>query len=192
MSAQPIKMYSQEEYLELERAADYKSEYYRGEIFAMSGAGRNHNRINENLSGEIYLALRNKSCESFSRDLRIHIPENTLYTYPDLIIVCGVPQFLDQHTDTLLNPTVILEILSPSTAAYDRVKKFQLYSGIKTLKEYILIDSRKLSAEVFRKGEDGFWELSCEANDITDSIVIATIDLTLQMSDIYSRTTGII
>jgi Uma2 family endonuclease len=86
MSAQPIKMYSAEEYLELERAAEYKSEYYRGEIFAMARAGRNHNRIKENLSGELYIALKGKSCQSFSSDMRVHIPENTLYTYPDLVI----------------------------------------------------------------------------------------------------------
>jgi Uma2 family endonuclease len=191
MSAQTIKMYSQEEYLELERAADYKSEYYRGEIFAMSGASRAHNRINENLSGEVYLALKNGTCQSFSRDLRVHVRVNTLYTYPDLIIVCGEPELLDEHEDTLLNPTVIFEILSPSTARYDQVKKFQLYTGIPSLKDYVLIDSRKIAAHVYSRESGGSWILSSESYDIEGSIHIKNIELTLQMSDIYRRTKDI-
>jgi Uma2 family endonuclease len=191
MSAQTIKMYSQEEYLELERAAEYKSEYYRGEIFAMSGASHAHNRINENLSIVIGSFLWGKSCESFSRDLRVHIPQNTLYTYPDLIISCRDPEFQDHHEDTLLNPTAILEILSPSTARYDRAKKFRLYTDIPTLKEYILIGSTKVSAEVFRRDENGVWKLCSESYDIDGSIEIACIGLTLKMSDIYSRTYGL-
>jgi Uma2 family endonuclease len=120
MTAVAIKMYTEQEYLELERAAEYKSEYYRGEIFAMAGAGRNHNRITENLSIEIGVFLKGKGCQSFSSDMRVHIPENTLYTYPDFLIVCGEPEFLDRQTDTLLNPSVIVEVLSPSTERYDQ------------------------------------------------------------------------
>ncbi|MGV3601986.1 MAG: Uma2 family endonuclease [Dyadobacter fermentans] len=187
MTAVAIKMYTQEEYLELERAAEYKSEYYRGEIFAMSGASRYHNRITENLSGEIYIALKGKSCQSFSRDMRVHIPENTLYTYPDLLIVCGKPEFLDNQTDTLLNPSVIIEVLSPSTEGYDQGKKFHLYRSLKTLAEYVLIDSQEERAEVYRKGSDGVWALSSEADDMEGSIEIAHIGLTLKMADIYSQ-----
>ncbi|WP_031526090.1 Uma2 family endonuclease [Dyadobacter crusticola] len=191
MTAQPITMYSAEEYLELERAADYKSEYYRGEIFAMAGAGRNHNRIKENLSIEIGSFLKSKSCQSFSSDMRVHIPESTLYTYPDLLIVCGKAEFLDSHTDTLLNPSVIIEVLSPSTESYDRGKKFRFYRGIDSLVEYILIDSTELSAEVHRKGSGDIWGLSSAAYDLESSIEISQAGLTLKMSDIYSQTEGI-
>ncbi len=188
MTAVAIKMYTQEEYLELERAAEYKSEYYRGEIFAMSGASRYHNRITENLSGEIYIALKGKSCQSFSRDMRVHIPENTLYTYPDLLIVCGKPEFLDNQTDTLLNPSVIIEVLSPSTEGYDQGKKFHLYRSLRMLTEYVLIDSQEVRAEVYRKGTNGVWILASEADDLEGSIEIGHIGLTLKMSDIYAKT----
>ncbi len=192
MTAVAIKMYTQEEYLELERTAEYKSEYYRGEIFAMSGASRNHNRITENLSIEIGVFLKGKSCQSFSSDLRVHIPENTLYTYPDFLIVCGEPEFLDKQTDTLLNPSVIVEVLSPSTERYDQGKKFHFYRSLQSLEEYVLIDSQEIGAEVHRKGSDGVWFLSSAAYDIDGSIEIGHIGLTLKVSDIYAQTKNIL
>ena len=192
MTAVAIKMYTQEEYLELERAAEYKSEYYRGEIFAMSGARLNHNRIKENLSIEIGLFLKGKSCRSLSSDMRVHIPENTLYTYPDLLIVCGKPILLDDHMDTLLNPSVIIEVLSPSTASYDQGKKFHFYRSMESLVEYILIDSQEVGAVVHRKGSDGVWFVSSEAYEIEGSIEIGHIGLALKMADIYEQTTGIL
>lgn len=192
MTAVAIKMYSEQEYLELERAAEYRSEYYRGEIFAMAGAGRNHNRITENLSIEIGIFLKGKSCQSFSRDMRMHIPENTLYTYPDLVIVCGKPEFQDQETDTLLNPSVIVEVLSPSTVGYDKGQKFHFYRSIPTLTEYVLIDSQKLGADVHRKGEHGVWYLASSAYEIGESIEIGHIGLTLKMADIYAQTEGLL
>jgi Uma2 family endonuclease len=188
MSAEPIKMYSQEEYLELERAAEYKSEYYRGEIFAMSGAGLNHNCIVDNITITVGGFLRGKACRTFSRDLRIHIPENTLYTYPDLMILCGQPDLLDEHMDTLLNPSVIVEVLSPSTRKYDKGRKFQLYKGIPSLMEYVLIDSEKIAAEVYSKEEGGLWALTSESDDINGSIELSHIHFTLKMSDIYLDT----
>src|SRR5215217_2483337 len=99
MTAQTSSMYSEQEYLELEREAEYKSEYYRGEIFAMAGAGHNHNRIVQNLVGECYIAFKGKPCHTFSNDMRLHIPQNGLYTYPDVIIVCGKNEFLDDKKD---------------------------------------------------------------------------------------------
>ena len=187
MTAVAIKMYTQEEYLELERTAEYKSEYYRGEIFAMSGASRYHNRITENLSIEIGGFLKGKSCQSFSRDMRVHIPENTLYTYPDLLIVCGKPEFRDKEFDTLLNPSVIIEALSPSIEGYDQGKKFHLYRSLRTLAEYVLIDSQEIRAEVYRKGSTGMWTLASEAADLEGSIEIGHIGLTLIMADVYAQ-----
>lgn len=188
MTAQPQRKISPEEYLELEREADYKSEYFQGEVFAIAGAGRNHNRITENLSIDIGFFLKGKSCRSYSSDLKIHIPANGLYTYPDLLVVCGKEQFVDDKTDTLLNPRIIVEVLSKSTGSYDRGEKFQLYRSIPSLEEYVLIDSQRIAAEVFRKSEQGFWSLMSESYTLEGGIELASIGLTLPMRDIYDQT----
>ena len=192
MTAQPQKTYSEEEYLELEREADYKSEYYRGEIFAMAGAGFNHNRITENLSGEFYIRLKGKPCNGYSSDLRIHIPENGLYTYPDFLIICGKNEFKDEKKDVLLNPSVIVEVLSASTSGYDKGEKFHFYRSIPSLKEYAIIDSLSVGAEVWRKNEEGIWYLASEAYDIDGLIEIKTVDVSLKLTDIYAGTEDII
>ncbi|MEO6282547.1 MAG: Uma2 family endonuclease [Dyadobacter sp.] len=192
MTAQTIKMYSEKEYLELEREAEYKSEFYRGEIFAMAGASPNHNRIKENLSIEIGGFLKGKSCQSFSSDMRLHIPQNGLYTYPDLLIVCGRLEFSDNDEDTLVNPSAIIEVLSKTTSAYDRGDKFHLYRTIPTLTEYILVDSLSISVEVWRKNESGIWYLASETENIEEQITLSNFDLRLKLSDIYSQTRGLI
>lgn len=188
MTAQPQKYYSEQEYLEIERDADYKSEYYNGEIFAMAGAGHNHNRIVENLTGECYIAFKGKSCRTYSSDQRIHIPETGLYTYPDLLIVCDKNQYIDDKKDTILNPTVIIEVLSESTEAYDRGQKFHFYRSITSLQEYVLINSRSFAAEVFRKNEEGLWVLASEAYNLNNTLEIASVGLKLSMTDIYAQT----
>ena len=192
MIAQTIKMYSEQEYLELERKAEYKSEYFRGEIFAMAGAGSNHNRITENLSVEIGGYLKDKSCQSFSSDMRLHIPENGLYTYPDFLVACGRLEFTDQDREILVNPTVIIEVLSRTTSAYDRGDKFYLYRSIPTLLEYILIDSLSICVEIFRKNDNGSWILELETENIDDQITTSACDFQLKLSDIYARTNGLI
>jgi Uma2 family endonuclease len=192
MTAQTIKMYSEKEYLELERDAEYKSEYYRGEIFAMAGAGHNHNRIVENLSGECYIAFKGKSCQTFSSDMRLHIPQNGLYTYPDLLVVCGKIEFAEDNDDTIVNPSAIIEVLSKTTSAYDRGDKFHLYRSIPTLMEYVLVDSLSISVEVFRKNEDGTWLLAKETENIEEQITLTNFDLQLKLSDIYAQTRGLI
>ncbi|WP_026630758.1 Uma2 family endonuclease [Dyadobacter alkalitolerans] len=191
MIAQTIKMYSEHEYLELERKADYKSEYYQGEIFAMAGASPNHNRIMANLSGEIYMALKGRSCQNFSSDMRLHIPQNGLYTYPDIIILCGKPEFSQNDKDTLINPSVIIEVLSKSTSAYDRGDKFRLYRSIPTLTDYILVDSLSISVEVFQKNEDGTWLLNSEINNINERITLTNINVQIELKDVYARTIGL-
>ncbi|MBU1823185.1 MAG: Uma2 family endonuclease, partial [Bacteroidetes bacterium] len=172
--------------------ATYKSEYYRGEIFAMAGAGRNHNRIVANLTGECYIHLKGKLCRTYSSDQRIHIPENGLYTYPDLLAVCGRDQLLDEHKDTILNPRLIVEVLSESTEAYDRGEKFRLYRSIPTLQEYVLIDSLRVAAEVFRKNEEGLWTLASEAFDGESAIEMTSIGLTLPLRTVYDQTEGLL
>jgi Uma2 family endonuclease len=192
MTAQTIKMYSEKEYLELERDAEYKSEYYRGEIFAMAGAGHNHNRIKENLSIEIGGFLKGKSCQSFSSDMRLHIPQNGLYTYPDLLVVCGRLEFSESDEDTLVNPSAIIEVLSRTTSTYDRGDKFHLYRSIPTLTEYVLVDSLSILVEVWRKNEDGTWLLAKETENIEEQITLTNFDLQLKLRDIYAQTRGLI
>lgn len=156
-------------------------------MFAIAGAGRNHNRITENLSISVGSFLKGKFCRSYSSDLKVHIPANSLYTYPDLLVVCGKEEFVDENTDTLLNPTIIVEVLSKSTGSYDRGEKFQLYRSIPTLEEYVLIDSQRIAAEVFRKNDGGFWSLMSENYTLEGGIEMASIGLTLPMRDIYDQ-----
>ncbi|HEY5393312.1 MAG TPA: Uma2 family endonuclease [Hanamia sp.] len=173
-----------EEYLEMENAADEKSEYYKGEIFAMSGAKVPHNIIAGNLFIGLGIKLKGKKCKPFNSDQRIHIPSNTLFTYPDISIICGEIITLNNDDYNVLNPTVIIEVLSRSTKNYDRGEKFKLYRDIHTLKEYILVDSQSIHIEIFRLNENGHWELQ-EYNLLSDVIIIKAIDETVSLSEIY-------
>jgi Uma2 family endonuclease len=185
-------MYSEEEYLRLENDALEKSEYFQGQIIKMAGAAPNHNRVKDNVIGEIYPVLKkNKSCKSSSSDQRIHIPANSLYTYPDIIIVCGPNKFSKLDRITIVNPSVIIEILSPSTTDYDRGQKFKLYRDIETLLEYVTIDSRKADAQVFRRMPNNQWILADDAFSLTETITIHTIGATLQMADLYDGTENV-
>lgn len=127
MSVIPKTKLTPEEYLEFERRSEIKHEFFDGEIFAMSGARRNHNVIAWNIGGELRQKLKNKNCEAYPADMRVFVPETGLYTYPDLVVVCGEPVFQDDVFDTLLNPILLIEVLSDSTEGYDRGKKFQHY-----------------------------------------------------------------
>lgn len=178
------KNFTIEEYLEMERASIEKHEYYQGEIFAMSGAGIPHNIIFSNVFREVAYALKGKSCQPFGSDMRTYIPENTLFTYPDISIYCG--DINDYNEDTLMQPSVIIEILSPSTKNYDRGEKFKLYRDIPTLKEYILIDSESIAIEVFRLNEHDHWELE-EYKKPGDILSIRTVQLSLPLGEIYER-----
>ena len=175
---------SPEQYLEMERASDTKHEYYNGEVFAMAGALLPHNDVFHNVYGTLVPFLKGKGCKPYGSDLRIHIPENTLYTYPDISIICGKPETTDNFRDSIINPSVVIEILSKSTKDYDRGTKFFLYRSIKSLKEYILIDSTSISVEIFTRQNDNSWILT-EFKQLSDSFFIATIGLTLHLKDIY-------
>jgi Uma2 family endonuclease len=175
-----------ERYLEMERASEEKHEYYKGEVFAMSGASLRHNIIAKNFNGILIPFLKGQSCDIFGSDLRIHIPENSLFTYPDFSIICGEPKTTDKEKDTVINPSVLVEILSKSTKDYDRGTKFSLYRSIKTLKEYILIDFLSISVELFAKQQDNSWKLT-EYKQLSDNFYIAAIDLTLFLKDIYDN-----
>lgn len=175
---------SPEEYLAMERASAEKHEYYKGEVFSMSGASWEHNVIVKNINTAVLPFLKGKPCDMFGSDLRIHIPENTLYTYPDFSIICDKPETTDKEEDTIIKPSVLIEVLSKSTKNYDRGTKFNLYRSIKTLQEYILIDSTSISVEIFTRQEDNSWNLT-EFKQLSDSFQIKTITLTLYLKDIY-------
>lgn len=175
--AQPIATgLSIAEYLERERAAEFKSEYYEGEIFAMAGTSYKHSQILANIWETIAPCLRKRGCKIFPNDLRVHIPRTTLFTYPDLVIHCGRPVFFDPGFDTLLNPSALIEILSPSTADYDRGTKFMLYREIDTLTEYVIVEQSRRYVERWIKRDT--WQLATDAEPLTIggcSITIETI-----------------
>ncbi len=175
---------SQEEYLETERAAFEKHEYYQGEIFAMSSASIKHNRIFSNFFLDIGTKLKGKDCQPYGSDLRIHIPKNTLFTYPDISIICGNPDLADDQFDTATNPTVIIELLSKSTRNYDKGEKFTLYRDIDSLKEYILIDTEKIYAEKHIRNIDNSWQLT-DYKSLNDSFMIESVQLKFLLKEIY-------
>lgn len=180
------KFYTIEEYLEMENAALEKHEYYKGEIFAMSGASARHNIISINVIGILINALKGKSCQPYGSDMRIHIPENSLFTYPDISIICGDVVSSNEDEKTAIEPSVIIEILSPSTRNYDRGEKFMLYRAIPALKNYILVDSESIHVEHFAINKEGLWQLK-EHNKIYEEIFIETLNVSLLMEDVYER-----
>ena len=187
--------FTQEEYLQMERLSAERHEYYKGEIFimqghgdalAMSGAGDNHNEIFSNLFGELVVKLKGKKCRPCGPDMRMHIVENSLYTYPDISIYCKPP--VDGADDDIAaNPTVIIEILSPSTKNYDRGDKFKLYSDIPTLQEYILVDASSIRIELFRINDTGHWELE-EYKTIDQTLLIKALQISIPLTEIYEET----
>ncbi len=181
----PNKNYiSEHEYLENEREATEKHEYFQGEIFAMSGATDAHNIILMNCSVDLGNKLKGKKCRPYGSDMRMNIPENTLYTYPDLSIYCNEIETLDDKQDTAKKPTVIFEILSKSTRNYDQGEKFNLYRAIPTLKEYILIDSEKVKVYRHTKTSDSSWILT-EFSSINDVFKISSLEIEMSLIDIY-------
>ncbi len=185
MTAVPKSLISQEEYLELERKAFEKSEYYKGEIFAMAGATKEHNKIVASIISALGQHLKGKECFFFPSDLRVHNPQNTLYTYPDAIVVCGEEKYLDDKFDTLLNPTILFEVLSTSTENYDRGIKFKLYRSIPSLQNYVLISSTEYLAEVYTRSGDT-WILTTIKDKDAD-IHISAIDFNLKLEDVYAQ-----
>lgn len=181
------KIFTIEEYLELERAAIEKHEYYQGEIFAMSGALLPHIIITGNTFSFLHQKLKGKSCRPFNSDMRTHVEKNTLFTYPDITVVCGEVNTLNSDNFNLINPTIIIEILSKSTKSYDRGDKFKLYRDVPTLKEYILINSEAIGVEAFRLNEKSHWELE-EYKEIEDILQIPTLQLSIPLAEVYDDT----
>ncbi len=177
--------YTPEQYLAMERSAEFKSEYLDGVITAPSGVSRAHNRIAGNFYRKISDQLENRPCDAFISDLRLRVSPTGLYTYPDVMVVCGEAEYLDDEVDTVLNPTLIVEVLSPSTESYDRGAKFAHYRQLASLKEYVLVAQNRMLVERFtRHGDD--WLLSAQA-DPDDSLPLASIGCSVSLRDIYAR-----
>lgn len=189
MSAEPHRRVSLEDYLAAERQAATKSEYLNGEVFAMSGASREHNLIVWNLAGALHPQLRGRSCEAYVGDMRVHIPATGLYTYPDLAVVCGEPRFEDGELDTLLNPTLLAEVLSLTSEGYDRGRKAAHYRTLDSLREYLLVSQEEIRVELFTRQEDGHWLLS-EASRLEETVALGSIGCTLLLADVYERVQG--
>jgi len=185
MSSLPKHRYSAEEYLALDREADYKSEYVGGDIFAMGGASPKHVLIAGNTAGELRNRLRDTNCQVYSADLRIQAELDNVYYYPDVVVVCGRPEYRDSRRDTVSNPLVIVEVLSPSTRNYDRGDKFAHYRRLDSLRDYILIDQEACHVEHFVRRE-GIWEFS-EIDDCQGSLVIPTLDIAIALKEIYAK-----
>ncbi len=186
MSAIPKIYLTPAEYLAFERQSDVKHEYFTGELFAMSGASRQHVRISVNVMTLLDNQLKGKRCELFNGDMRVKVSPTGLYTYPDASVVCGRPRFEDKELDTLLNPTVIVEILSKSTEAYDRGEKFAQYRTLDTLTDYLLLSQDKPRIERFTRQADGGWLLT-ESAGLDAVMPIESIQCQLPLADVYDR-----
>lgn len=183
--ASPKSRYTPEEYLALERKAQYKSEFVNGTIVALAGATRRHNLIAGNVFGELRGQLRGRNCEVYMSDIRVKVDPTGLYTYPDVAVACAQIRFEDEHADTLLNPTVIVEVLSASTEAYDRGEKFVHYRRLESLREYVLVSQDRVRVESYvRRGAQ--WLLS-EASGLDETVRLESIGCDVVLRDIYDK-----
>lgn len=178
--------YTIQEYLEMEKASTTKHEYFQGEVFAMSGASDRHNWLFSNIFLAVGNLLKGSKCIPFGSDMRMNIPENTLFTYPDISIYCNNIIQSEFDEDTVILPTVIIEILSKSTKSYNRGQKFKLYRDIPSLKEYILIDSESISVEAFYINEKQNWELK-EYKTLDENLAFVTFGFNIPLKAIYEH-----
>lgn len=182
---QPKQIYTLEDYLKLEKSTNEKFEFWDGNVWSMSGASFAHNRIVRNLNTEVDLQLRNKGCEAFPSDLRIKVPAYPPYRYPDLTALCGKAEIEKiGGIDMLVNPQLIIEVLSDSTEAFDRGDKFSYYKSIESFTEYLLIAQHRPHVSHFVKHGDGFW-MNLEYNDLSDEIELKSVPCKLSLEAIY-------
>lgn len=185
MPSPVLKYLSPDEYLEQERVAESKHEYFKGELVAMAGASLAHNRIVSNVIRKVGNLLEGTGCEILPSDLRISISSEQTFTYPDASIICGEPQMLDDRFDTIKNPMVIFEVVSPSTENNDRGRKFFFYMQIPAFKEYILINSTNIHITAGRKQADGSWKFE-EIKDMDSDLLINSIGHNVPLKEIYA------
>ena len=186
MSSERKTRLSPEEYLALERKAAVRSEYLDGDMVAMSGGSREHNLIVANIVRELTLRLKGRPCEVYPSNMRVKVSATGLYTYPDVVVVCGEPQFEDANVDTLLNATVAIEVLSDSTESYDRGVKFAHYRKIESLVEYVLVDQHAYRIEQYVRQPEGPW-LRTDVTGLIGKLVLPSIQCSIQTSEVYER-----
>ena len=175
-----------DEYLALERAAEYKSEYFNVEIFAMAGASLAHSTIATNVLGELRNLLRGNRCAPYDSNLRIEIPLTGLYTYPDVLVICRPVELSEKGDGMATNPTLIVEVLSDSTEAYDRGKKFAHYRTIPSFREYVLVSQKEPLVEVFFRRDDGIWQLT-PVSGLDASVDLQSLGITLHLAEVFDR-----
>jgi Uma2 family endonuclease len=175
-----------EEYLAIERAAEYKSEYYNGEMFAMAGASRWHTLITGNLVASIHPQLRGRGCRLHPTDMRVKVLFSGLYTYPDIVVTCGKEEYEDNVLDILLNPLLIFEVLSKSTEAYDRGDKFMLYRGLESLREYVLVSQDRMLIEQYVRQDDDSWLLRV-ASGVDGVVNLVSCNASCSLADVYEN-----
>ena len=182
MASHPLSGLTEEEYLAIERAAEFRSEFLNGEMFAMSGVSLQHGRLQQNLTFELMTRLRGSGCEAIHSAVRVRVSAS-MYVYPDASVVCGPPLLGDDKQDILLNPVVIFEVLSPSTEKYDRGLKFQSYRTIESLKDYILVDQEKMRIEHYIRQTAGWTLRDCQHPD--EELQIDSIGVSIPLRQIY-------
>jgi Uma2 family endonuclease len=182
----PKTFLTPEEYLEIERQAEYKSEYCQGGMFAMAGASFTHNLLVGNILFGIRQGLGSRPCSVLPGDMRVRVSPTGLYTYPDVVVACGQPQFPDEQKDTLLNPSLLVEVLSPSTEAYDRGRKFDHYQSIESLGQYLLVATDRIHADLFTRQAGGPW-LFTSASRMEDSLDLQSVGCRLTLADLYEK-----
>jgi Uma2 family endonuclease len=186
MSTKPIAYLTPEQYLELDRKSEFRSEYINGEMFAMSGGTRNHARIALNTTRRLADQLDGRSCEVAGSDLRLYSVQRKMYTYPDVFVTCGPDQFLDARHDTITDATVVIEVLSPSTEDYVHGEKFRFYRSLPSFSEYLLLAQDEIRAEHHVRQPDGSW-LFREFTSPTDEIELKSIGCRLNLQSLYDR-----
>lgn len=187
MSLKPKHRLSFEDWLEGERAClEGRSEYLGGEVFAMTGASVEHNAIVVNIARELSIQMKGRPCQVYANDLKVRICPADAGKYPDLIAICGAHEFQDGRRDVLLNPSLIVEILSDSTEAYDRGDKFGIYRQIPSLREYLLVSQHRVQVELYSRGEDGRWTLS-DYSALGDSVPLPSVGCTLALAEVYDK-----
>ncbi len=187
MSLQPKPHLSFDDWLEGERAAlEGRSEYIGGEVFAMTGASAAHNGIVRNISGQLWTQMKGRPCQVYANDMKVRVRASDAGTYPDLVAFCAEHEFQDGRRDVLLNPSLIVEVLSNSTEAYDRGGKFALYRQIPSLREYLLVSQHQVQVELYTRGDDGRWVLT-DFTALTDSVPLTSVGCTLALAEVYDK-----
>lgn len=183
----PARRVTEAEYLEIERTAEFKSEFFAGEMFAMAGGKPQHSQIAANCAREFGNKLRTGDCVVYNADLRIKVEATGLFTYPDLSIICGELQFVPGTDDTVVNPTLIVEVLSDSTEANDRGKKFENYRQIPALREYLLVNQSEPRIEQFVRQPDGRWLLLSEVTGLGSNLELPSLRISISLAEVFAK-----